>query len=363
MAVPVDEDLRALLAKFTCVRIVQMWGVDLERFQFDFAMTWAAFFMHADGTIYGRYGSRSAVGEGSARDMSLAGFRASLAAALALHERYVADPAATRGELLGKATRRKPRWPRPEEIPALKSNARLAVPFAGHAEDRSGRAHGVGCIHCHMVSDSELRSLRAAGEAIPDELLWPYPMPDAIGLHMDPEQRATVLRVLDGSPAARAGLRRGDEILHFDGQPILSTADLQWVLHHHGSGDVAVGFARAGETRDAAIAFADGWRRKLGNWRFTNLGMCMQIAGFNGRPGRNGGERLAIVVGRVHQKRLLGVDLRKDDTIVALDGDRSPKNLGELTRWLCAKAPGTKVELRVRRRDVADEIAVTLELQ
>ena len=58
MAVPVAPKLRELLKQFVCVRAVQMWGLDLDKYQFDGFMTWAVFFLNADGTIYGRYGSR-----------------------------------------------------------------------------------------------------------------------------------------------------------------------------------------------------------------------------------------------------------------------------------------------------------------
>ena len=34
--------------------------MDLRRFEFDFDLTWYAFFLNADETIYGRYGGRDA---------------------------------------------------------------------------------------------------------------------------------------------------------------------------------------------------------------------------------------------------------------------------------------------------------------
>jgi hypothetical protein len=47
------------MKQFVCVRIVQANALDLALFQFDFDLTFAAFFMNADKTIYGRYGTRS----------------------------------------------------------------------------------------------------------------------------------------------------------------------------------------------------------------------------------------------------------------------------------------------------------------
>ena len=53
------ERLVELLEKFVCVRAVEMEGVDLRVFQFDSDQSWTAFFLNADKTIYGRYGSRN----------------------------------------------------------------------------------------------------------------------------------------------------------------------------------------------------------------------------------------------------------------------------------------------------------------
>jgi hypothetical protein len=54
----------------------------------------------------------------------------------------------------------------------------------------------------------------------------------------------------------------------------------------------------------------------------------MQIADFNGRPGKNGGKSLAIRIGRVHKKRLADIDLKRNEVIVTLGGKRAPMNLG-----------------------------------
>ncbi len=286
MAVPTDAELQKLLDQFVCVRLVQMWGVDLTRFQFDFAMTWAVFFQNADATTYGRYGTRSALKNESARDASLAGFKRAIEGAIEVHARYGKGADTVRGELAGKQVRRAPEWDRPETIPKIAGDALLATRFNGPSENRSERAHGVGCIHCHNVPDNELLSLRLAGKPIPEKLVWPYPMPGAVGLQLDPDQRAAVLRVRDGSAAAKAGIQPGDEVLRMAGQPILSPADVQWVLHNApGEGSLAVDIRRAREMHRVTLPLEADWRRNLGDWRFVNLGVCMHIAGSTaGRP-------------------------------------------------------------------------------
>src|SRR3989442_14557967 len=54
-----DPKVATLMDKFVCVRVVQANALDLALFQFDYDLTFAAFFVNADRTIYGRYGSRS----------------------------------------------------------------------------------------------------------------------------------------------------------------------------------------------------------------------------------------------------------------------------------------------------------------
>ena len=88
--------------------MIQINDLDLSLLQFDFELTWAAFFLNGDRTLYGRYGTRSErdrkrnvffdrmpehkLRDGLPQDMSIEGFKASLRSTLALHEEYVADP-------------------------------------------------------------------------------------------------------------------------------------------------------------------------------------------------------------------------------------------------------------------------------
>ncbi len=55
-----DPIVQDLLAQFVCLRIVHANGMDLSLFQFDFDQSWAAFFLNADMTIYGRFVARTA---------------------------------------------------------------------------------------------------------------------------------------------------------------------------------------------------------------------------------------------------------------------------------------------------------------
>src|SRR2546428_6428006 len=146
--------------KFVCVRLVQANAMDLALFQFDYDLTFAAFFMNADKTIYGRYGSRSERKE-AAKDISLEGFRQALAAALALHRKYPANKAS----LSGKQSR-PPRFKAPEEYPSLRGKYKPTLDYEGKVVQS--------CMHCHQVREAERLIFRADRKAIPDEVLYPW---------------------------------------------------------------------------------------------------------------------------------------------------------------------------------------------
>src|SRR5262245_18573971 len=114
-----------------------MRGVDLDGFDFDYDLTWAALILNADGRVYGPYGGRTP--DSASGHHSLAGLRHALDAALAAHRRE--PPAAKAGP---------PRRPHTaEQYPAA---ARLS-PGA--------------CIHCHNVSEFRREALQAAGKWSP----------------------------------------------------------------------------------------------------------------------------------------------------------------------------------------------------
>jgi len=220
-----------------------MEGVDLRLFQFDYDQTWTAFFLNGDKTIYGRYGTRASGGADEGVDVSVAGFEKALEGALEVHAGYPANKAT----LLGK------RGPPP---PA--SEIRSFRLF----KSRFAEAPPRGCAHCHHVWEA-LRSVpREARKPLPDDLLWPYAKPDRLGLTLDLDERATVKAVAPDSAAAAAGFQTGDRIVTLQGQPMLSIADVQWVLQHASEPcEVAAEVERRGSTAKLTLALAPGWRR------------------------------------------------------------------------------------------------------
>src|SRR5262245_44730974 len=177
-----DPETAKLLERFTTVRVVQTYGLDLARFQFDGDLTMAVLFLNADGTVYGRYGSHGDHPTGPVH--TAAGLRKAMEGALELHAGYPGNARSLEGKL-GKA----PPWPTPEAMPANNGRENVAP-----ADGSRGR-----CIHCHQARDGEAWSLRAAGRKVEDRHLWAWPMPDQLGLALDPDERATVSAVAPGS--------------------------------------------------------------------------------------------------------------------------------------------------------------------
>lgn len=262
-----DERLRPLLEKFVRVRVVSANGLDLSLFQFDTDQSFAVFLLNADGTIYGRFGTRSDQSYW-ADDVSIEGLAKALAGALALHADYPKNKNALAAKK-GPA----PDFAVPEKYPTLVGKFGAALDYEGNVV-RS-------CIHCHQVGDAQRQYYRDKHGALPEAVLFPYPHPKAIGLVLDPKERATVLRASPGSLAERAGFQTGDVIQNMAGQPLLSLADVQWVLHHvpAGGGSVEALVDRQGKSATVTLALPAGWRQqddiawRASSWELRRMGL------------------------------------------------------------------------------------------
>lgn len=263
-----DPVLRPLLQRFVCVRQVSTNGLDLKTFQFDTDQSFAAFMLHADGTIYGRFGTRSHRTQWI-EDVSLEGLAAALEGTLALHAAYPSNRDQLAGKYAGRAT-----FERPEQYPSLRDKYTSRLAEAGSVV--------ASCIHCHQIGDAERDLYRSRRQPIPDETLFPYPHPEIVGLKLDPRKRASILSMAQGSIAELAGLRPGDELLRLSGQPMLSIADVQWVLHSvPASGGTVEAIVRAnGQTRLATLRFPADWRLPSDiTWRASIWGLRRMATG------------------------------------------------------------------------------------
>ncbi len=225
--------------QFVCVRITRTTGMDLSLFQFNWWSTWTVFLMNSDRAIYGRFGGKA--------ENQMAGLKKALEGGLELHKSYPANKAGLEGKK-GLPIE----WKTPEDVPIIKERKALA----------DGRRR-IDCVHCHHLWEAVMTSLIDADLTIPERYRVDYPSPDRIGIVLDPEEKAAVTRVKAESSAAIAGIEVGDRITRLAGQPILSIADVEWILY--AAEDVAtlpVELERAGRKEETSIKLTRGWRSR-----------------------------------------------------------------------------------------------------
>lgn len=358
-----DPEIGGLLDKFVCVRIVKGNGLDLSLFQYDYDLSFAAFFMNADKTIYGRFGTRTA-GVDKASEITLEGFRKALAAALAWHKEYPLNK-----EGFTAKTGPQVKFNVPEEYPSLKNRYTSELDYQGKVAQS--------CIHCHQFRDAHRRLLREANEPLPEDVLYPYPMPDVVGIKLDPSEMATVKEVYPGTAAAKAGFQKGDKILSLAGQPMISIADVQWVLHStKPPAQLAAVVERGGQEQTLTLPLAADWRRADDiSWRTTSWELRrMATGGLKLDPVTDemraqhklAEGKLALHVKHVGQygehAAAKNAGFLKDDILVRFDGSDAPLTETDIFRiGMNQHRRGEKIPVTVLRK--GREVELKLPLQ
>lgn len=349
--VETDPVIRPLLERFVCVRVVGTNGLDLETFQYDTDQSFAMFMLNADKTVYGRFGTRSHRTEWIG-DVSLEGMARALEGALALHAKYPAN----KDSLAGK--RGKPlEFETPEQYPSLRDEYTDRLNYSGDVVKS--------CIHCHQIGDARRDYYWHQSQPIPESLLFPYPHPKSVGLILDPRERAMVKKVVAGSPAESAGLQQGDVIGEMAGQPLLSMADVQWVLHHVPAegDDIELVVLRDGEVMKLTLTLDDGWRRKsdtswrVASWgmrRIATGGMVLKPLSADERTARGIDGQMALEVTHVGKwgahAAAQKAGFKEGDVLTEFDGQRDLEQESDLFAYVNANArPGDRVDTKVLR--------------
>lgn len=359
-----DPIIRDMLDRYVCVRIVQANTLDLAHFQGDYDQSFAVFLMNPDLTLYGRFGTRS--GRPEEEDISLEGLRKAMVEALKLHEAYEA----VRPSLAGKQPR-PVRFKTPLDYPSLAGKYNDSIDYVANTAKS--------CLHCHQVRDAERTWYRGNREPLPDEVLYPYPDPEVLGLKMHPDEMATIEEVAPGSIADRAGLEPGDAITTLDGQPLLSIADLQWVLQNTpASARLTATVRRKGKgeetTERMTLDLRDGWRHGDISWRTTTwnlrrLGLGgMALAELTDAERREAGLPDSTMALRAKHVAEFGehaiakkAGLKKGDVVIAYDGRTDRMSESQLLAYaLQRKLPGDVVAVTVLRDGERKTMSFTL---
>lgn len=305
-----------------------MNDADIGLFQFDFDLTWAAFFLNRHGIIYARYGSRAE--RQADAQLSLMGLARIMSRVLELHK--------TESDRKHDWTVRTPA--------SIKS---LPAPI------RSGKQ----CMHCHQVYQFERRDL---GEAFTkDQATQTYPLAENVGMTLDPDLGNIVRAVTRDGPAAQAGIEAKDEIVSINRIRVLSAADASWALHN-AKGHVTIELKRGDETRSVAVTLPEGWRRRDISWR-GSMWDLRPHPGFGGRrlsdeDLKRLGVEFAFRVDYIVDwgedaatgKNAKAAGIRKGDLVTSIAGKSDFRDELEFQSWFrLTRKAGEEIELAVRR--------------
>ena len=289
-----------------------MNGIDLSQFQFDYDQTWAVLFLRPDGTVIARYGSRSSTDAMTVN--SMAGLKLTMGKVLEAHRRWPQQ------EDLYKKKRGHDQFQRPADIRSATIKKILT----------SGPDSKVSCIHCHNVYDARRDVAISNGDYDPRKR-WKYPLPESIGIEVDPVSGTTIRKVLPDSAAENAGVEVGEEIDVINGQAIHSLADIQFALHFLPDETVAHLTTKrsATESRKRSLRLEPGWREGEIGWRASMYGMPPRPglwvqAADNDDKSRLAipPDRLALKIRGVFGKEVRRSGLAKGDVIIKF-GDRT----------------------------------------
>lgn len=339
-----SDELTAAAAPYVCVRVTDMSQVDVRAIRFDFDLTFAALLMHADGTVYHRYGGRGPDDPNTYLSMdSLVRLLRDTLQDHAAYERAPSPP------------------PAAPPLPAIE----LPV-----LQQKRSQGQRIECVHCHTVNDAEHKDAVLGGRWLPEQR-WVFPDPAQIGVTLDSERQSVVADVAVDSPAAKAGLAAGDELLSLGEQRRVRTfSDVQWALHRapFAAGGLAVRFSRGDAEHEATLALPADWKVCAPEhyaWRPYKWNLSPS-AGFGG-PALDAAARRALAIPEgtfafrvqylvdwgenAHRGRAAkAAGLQKGDVVVSFAGKRDFVSVEHFHAWVAlTRTAGEPTEIVVLR--------------
>jgi len=360
-----DPRVKPLLDQFVRVRIVGTNGLDLSLFQFDYDQSFAVFFLNADKTIYCRYGTRSHRTNWS-DDVSIEGLGKAMEGVLELHKQFPSNR-----DLLKAKTGFRPLFPTPEQFPLLKDKYSSRIEYEGKVVQS--------CIHCHQIGDAiRQETRRNMKNGFPDEVLFPYPHPKTFGIIIDPSSSGIIKEIVASSLADKAGFKKSDKILRMNSQPILSIADVQWVLNSISGrgGKVEFILGRGKENIALSMELENGWRVQEDiSWRVSTWGLRRMVLGgmvLENIPqeekvkqaGQKNETQLRVKhVGQFGPHAAAkNAGFQQGDFVLSFDGKSDFQNESELIRYaLQNKKVGDRVPVKVIRNSKALDLQLPIQ--
>ena len=346
-AVLQDESLATLLDQFVCVRLINANAIDLQLFQFDYDLSFSTLIFNADRTLYGRYGSWQH--QKDSQDTSLETYRGALQRALTLHRAYPANKHTLAGKQGGPVP-----FSTPVEIPTLAERYGRELDWQGNVVKS--------CVHCHQIGDALRAVHRDANRPVPEDLIYPMPAPETVGLTLSAADSLRVEQVAPGSAAQQSGLQPGDLLQTLQQQPLISVADVAWVLHRApAQGSLTAEVQRDGKTLSLTLPLESGWRqktdisRRVGTWSLRGMtagGLVLEDLDDTSRAQlKLPLTTLALRVKGLGQYGPHGLAKRsgfqKDDILIQIEGLTQRMTEGELLGQLLTN-PGGKRALPMR---------------
>lgn len=322
-----------------------MNGVDINRFQFEYDLTWMSFFQNHEGETYLRYGGR----EDAAPETHLSKHSLihAMNTALKLHQSNTVKPS-NRFEPAGDQSRS------PEQMPIMKKM--LA--------NRKNK-----CIHCHDVKNARLRALDLAGK-LKKEMVFTYPSPSNLGIRLAPVIQTKIQAIDGGSAALNAGLLPGDVLQSLNGQSVFSFADATRVLElAPKEGKLRVVAIRDGKNITCDIELANQWRT-VGDpsWR-ESTHVVGPNSGFwgvqqNAKQKTKLGiadDKMAVKVTAIWGNWARQAGVKHGDIVTMVDGKTEDMHIKQLQTYLqMNKDWGDSVEIRVIRKTKPVELTMKL---
>lgn len=339
-----------------CVRVTDLRGIDLDRFAFDFDLTFAALVVQPKGPVLHRYGGR---------DHHSADARLSMTSLV----RFM-NAARSRFDLY-----------KPEAAKAAPARTLDDIPV--WRDKMSKRVKRLDCYHCHYVFDAE-REQHKADRTWTRAKIWRWPPPERIGLTLDVEELGRVKAVDPKGHAAKIGLRAGDTLVRAGGQPILTALDLSFVLEKADpkATKLPLQISREGALQDLSLALPAGWKKGTPlefKWRPSKWQLNPR-PGFGGRslnakerkdlglPARGLAFRVTYIVdwGGVPDKRygraVRKAGIKRGDVVVGVEGAEieDPEHLHSW--WRLTRKAGQTVVLKLIPKGKTKPRSVELEV-